>query len=694
MAMPTIITVKGTYLKVDGTPETGSVKFLSKVYVLYSVDEFAVVPSYKEVALESDGSFEITLPASNDPAWTPVGWKYHVILRLSGDSSSFDTVVPYNAPGGIVFISDLLPVSAGGSGLYASYSHTHTGFVTEANVETIVEDVVSTELANYALVSHTHAASAIISGTIAIARLPVGVASNQVAAGDHTHNYDAVYAPLVHTHAYADITGTPTLNKAAVGLANVDNTADVDKPISTATQTALDLKANLASPTFTGTVSGISKAMIGLANVDNTSDASKPVSTSQQTALDLKAPLASPAFTGTPTGITKVHVGLGNVDNTSDASKPVSTAQQTALDLKANLASPTFTGTVGGITKSMVGLGNVDNTADTAKPVSSAQQAALDLKAPIASPTFTGTVSGVTKSMVGLGSVDNTSDAAKPVSTATQTALDLKAPLASPTFTGTVSGITKSMVGLANVDNTADTAKPVSTAQQTALDLKANLASPTFTGTVSGITKSMVGLGNVDNTSDVNKPVSTAQAVADNANVRAIDHGLGGWTFDPVQVQGALVLATAGLSYVVRLRVMTGVVTNIHFHFTVAGSGLTSGQCFASLHNDAGAILGAGAVTADQATNWASGGYKTCALTVAQGVTAGDWYKIRFWFNGTTGPTLSRGVNSSSAITNAGLSAPNFRFSTADTGLTTSAGAPGNIGTMTGGATAWWVAVS
>ncbi|OYX85591.1 MAG: hypothetical protein B7Y83_04270 [Flavobacteriales bacterium 32-34-25] len=38
-----------------------------------------------------------------------------------------------------------------------------------------------------------------------------------------------------------------------VGLGNVDNISDVNKPVSTATQTALDLKANLASPTFTGT---------------------------------------------------------------------------------------------------------------------------------------------------------------------------------------------------------------------------------------------------------------------------------------------------------------------------------------------------------------------------------------------------------------------------------------------------------
>lgn len=43
-----------------------------------------------------------------------------------------------------------------------------------------------------------------------------------------------------------------TLNSAAVGLGSVDNTSDANKAISTATQTALNLKANLASPTFTG----------------------------------------------------------------------------------------------------------------------------------------------------------------------------------------------------------------------------------------------------------------------------------------------------------------------------------------------------------------------------------------------------------------------------------------------------------
>lgn len=46
------------------------------------------------------------------------------------------------------------------------------------------------------------------------------------------------------------------------------------------------------------------RANLGLDNVNNTSDASKPVSTATQSALNLKAPLASPALTGTPTAPT------------------------------------------------------------------------------------------------------------------------------------------------------------------------------------------------------------------------------------------------------------------------------------------------------------------------------------------------------------------------------------------------------
>lgn len=258
--------------------------------------------------------------------------------------------------------------------------------------------------------------------------------------------------------------------------------------------------------------------------------------------------------------------------------------------------------------------------------------------------------------------------------------------------TGTVV-LGKADVGLENVDNTSDTAKPVSTPQQTALNLKAPLASPTFTGTVAGITASMVGLPNVNNTSDAAKPISTATALALAGFISPSDHGFCGWTFCPDQVQAGLILPTAGLSYVVRIRVLTTTVSAINVHITVAGNTMTN--AFATLHTDAGVYL-SGAVTADQSTPWATGGYKAMALTTPQsGLTAGAFYKVRFWVgSATTMPTLSRGVNSSTAITNAGLSAPNFRYATADTGLTTVALAPTTIGTMTGGPTAWWVSLT
>lgn len=137
--------------------------------------------------------------------------------------------------------------------------------------------------------------------------------------------------------------------------------------------TDLGNKSPLASPAFTGTPTGITKTHIGLANVDNTADISKPVSTAQQTALNLKQDASTAAtdaeltaHTGNVTNphlVTKTQVGLGSAENTSDLAKPVSTAQQTALDAKqANLVSGTNIKTVNGA--SVLGSGNVTVAAD------------------------------------------------------------------------------------------------------------------------------------------------------------------------------------------------------------------------------------------------------------------------------------------------------------------------------------------
>ena len=84
----------------------------------------------------------------------------------------------------------------------------------------------------------------------------------------------------------AGLTGkTATQARAVLLINNVDNTADVDKPVSTLTQAALDLKADLASTQAALDL----KADLG----------------STQAALDLKADLASPALTGNPTAPTQ-----------------------------------------------------------------------------------------------------------------------------------------------------------------------------------------------------------------------------------------------------------------------------------------------------------------------------------------------------------------------------------------------------
>jgi hypothetical protein len=84
-----------------------------------------------------------------------------------------------------------------------------------------------------------------------------------------------------------------TLDKTAVGLANVDNTSDLNKPISTATQAALALKENIITAGtitqyFRGdkTFQTFDKIAVGLGNANNTSDLNKPISTATQAALD------------------------------------------------------------------------------------------------------------------------------------------------------------------------------------------------------------------------------------------------------------------------------------------------------------------------------------------------------------------------------------------------------------------------
>lgn len=131
-----------------------------------------------------------------------------------------------------------------------------------------------------------------------------------------------------------------TLDKSAVGLSNVDNTSDANKPVSTATQTALNAKQNtLVSGTSIKTINSTSLLGSGDVAVQPTLVSGTNIKTIEGQSL-----LGSGNI-----DLTKSDVGLANVDNTSDANKPISTATQTALNAKQNsiYVARSFTQSVG-----------------------------------------------------------------------------------------------------------------------------------------------------------------------------------------------------------------------------------------------------------------------------------------------------------------------------------------------------------
>ena len=108
----------------------------------------------------------------------------------------------------------------------------------------------------------------------------------------------ASYAPK----ADPTFSGTVSLpSTTSIGDVDATEIAHLDG-VTSGIQGQLDsldtLKAPIADPTFTGTVSGVTASMVGLGSVDNTADADKPVSTATQAALDLKANLSGATFGG------------------------------------------------------------------------------------------------------------------------------------------------------------------------------------------------------------------------------------------------------------------------------------------------------------------------------------------------------------------------------------------------------------
>lgn len=332
------------------------------------------------------------------------------------------------------------------------------------------------------------------------------------------------------------VINSTTVDKSVVGLGNVTNHAQVKSDLSNLTINSSDLEVSSGSLqaknalknnqitiaksgsgdlSLSGGGSGsvsIEKADVGLSNVTNESKATM---------------FSSPTFTGTVAGVSATHVGLGNVTNHAQVKSDLSNLSINSSDLEVsggNLQaknalknsqiniSKAGDGTISlsgagsdtiSVSKTDVGLSNVTNHAQVKSDLSNLSINSSDLEvsggnlqaknalknSQISISSSGGTVTlnnasssnnSFTKSDVGLGNVDNDSTA------------DIRA------------GTTAANVGLGNVTN----------------ESKATMfANPTFTGTVAGVSKSHVGLGNVTNHAQVKSDGSNAPDILKNDQI-------------------------------------------------------------------------------------------------------------------------------------------------------------------------------
>ena len=194
----------------------------------------------------TDNTFETTLTVTNPTA---------------------DRTITFKDEDGTVAYTGDITVSASSTNTFSNKSislGSNTVTSTLAQLNTAVTDADVASLAGTETLTNKTIAlgSNTVSGTIAQFNTAVTDQDLATLAGTETLTNKTLTSPAINT---------PTgITKTDVGLANVDNTTDALKPVSTATQTALDLKANLAGPTFTGTISAAALTLSGDLTVNGT----------------------------------------------------------------------------------------------------------------------------------------------------------------------------------------------------------------------------------------------------------------------------------------------------------------------------------------------------------------------------------------------------------------------------------------
>jgi len=357
-------------------------------------------------------------------------------------------------------------------------------------------------------------------------------------------------------------TGEVVLDKTDIGLSEVDNTSDLDKPISTATQAALDLKYDASNPDgFVNTQEAadaapvqsvntkigdvvLDKTDIGLDQVDNTSDLDKPISTATQAALDLK----QDQLTFTPEDV--ANKSTDTLLGTSDTLYPTQNAVKVFVENSITAASvPDATTEVKGSIKL---AGDLSGTADSptvpglADKIDSSREgqpdgiATLDSNGKVPATQLPSYVDDVIEAddFASLpdpgetGKIYVTLDTNKTYRWSGSTYIEI-----SPSEVNSVNGQTgivvldKDDVGLGNVDNTSDLDKPISTVTQAALDLKYDASNP-------------AGYITLAEVPDKTSPGDIKELSFSLSNSQSTPENITGFAFSDTQVRGFTALVT------------------------------------------------------------------------------------------------------------------------------------------------------
>lgn len=372
MALPIdydTVPVRGKYVYLNGAPAAGFIQFTGKIVAISDVTNTIIMPATITATLDANGQFQVNLPATNDPNIQPNGFTYTVTEQLSGGGGRvYDIDVPLEAAPDGIDLSDIAPVSpANGS---------PTAFVTLTLYEGLSQRVDTLEDSAGGGTSGVTSVNT-RTGAVTLTKSDVGLSSvdntSDASKPVSTAQQTALdgKAASVHAHAQSDITGLTTalsgkqaslpagtasqflrgsdktfvaVAKSDVGLANVDNTSDVNKPVSTAQQTAIDAKVDKSTVTTKGDLlaataaSAITRLGLGTNGQYLVVDTTTPTGMKWADLVSSNAVTSVAGRTGAVV-LTKSDVGLANVDNTSDANKPVSTATQTALNAKADVSA-------------------------------------------------------------------------------------------------------------------------------------------------------------------------------------------------------------------------------------------------------------------------------------------------------------------------------------------------------------------